>query len=90
MNYVVSYDQHRDRDYTPIWNQFSKWGAKRVLESVLFFTSSMTASEIRDQLMAVTRKEDSLVVLELTPSAKWGTYRAQDEGVQWLRTNIAA
>ncbi len=90
MKYVVSYDQHRDRDYTPIWNQLSQWGAKRVLESVWFLTSSMTASEIRDQLMAVTRKEDSLVVLELTPSTKWGTYRAQDEGVQWLRTNIAA
>ena len=34
MKYVVSYDQHRDRDYTSVWNQLSQWGAKRVLESV--------------------------------------------------------
>jgi len=90
MHYVISYDQHRDRDYTPVWNQLNSWGAKRVLESVWLLTSALTADQIRDQLMAITRKEDSLLVIELKQASNWGTYQAQAAGVQWLRQNIAA
>jgi hypothetical protein len=90
MKYIISYDQHRDRDYTPVWTQLNSWGAKRVLESVWLLASSLTAQQIRDQLQTVTRKEDSLLVVELKPGSNWGTYQAQTPGVQWLQQNIAA
>jgi hypothetical protein len=57
---------------------------------VWLLTSALTADQIRDQLMAITRKEDSLLVIELKPASNWGTYQAQAAGVQWLRQNIAA
>ena len=29
-SYLVSYDQHRDRDYTPIWTALRSNGAVRI------------------------------------------------------------
>ncbi len=90
MQYMVSYDQHHDRNYQPVWDQLRRWNAKRVLESVWFVESHLTAGQIRDQLQQTTRNEDSLVVVQLSPNANWATYRAQTEGVTWLQKNIAA
>ena len=88
--YVVSYDQHRDKDYTPVWTQLRNWGARRILESVWFVTSSLTAVQIRDTIRSVTRNEDSVAVIEIKQGSNWAAIAAQEEGVQWLRQNIMA
>jgi hypothetical protein len=88
MQYVISYDQHRDRDYTPIWTILGQWGAQRILESVWFVTINATVGQIREALRAKTRNEDSLMIIELQPGSQWATYNAQAGGVNWLTDHI--
>jgi hypothetical protein len=86
--YVVSYDQHRDRDYTPIWTLLHQWDAQRILESVWLVAINATVGAVRDALRAKTRNEDSLMVIELQPGNQWATYNAQINGVDWLTNHI--
>jgi hypothetical protein len=86
--YLVSYDQHRDRDYTSIWNQLKAWGAKRILESVWFVNVSGSAADVCNQLRRASKNEDSLAVVELTSGSNWATSGAQADGVNWLRQHI--
>lgn len=86
--YMISYDQHRDKDYTPIWNQLRQWGAKRILESVWFAELNGTAAAVRDTLKTASRNEDSLIVVELKSGSGWAASGAQEEGVTWLRQHI--
>jgi hypothetical protein len=87
--YIISYDQHRDKDYTPVWTALRGWGAKRILESVWFVENAATAAQIRDSLRTQTRDEDSLLVLQIQPGSFWGSFKAQEEGVAWLKTHIS-
>ena len=87
-NYVISYDQHRDKDYTPIWTTLRGWGAQRILESVWFLSHDASTGEIREALRVQTKQEDSLLVIELNQGANWSTFKAQPAGVTWLETNI--
>ncbi len=86
--YIISYDQHRDRDYTPIWTKLHQWGAVRVLESLWLANLQMTATQARDALRQTTRNEDSLVIIELMSGWGWATYQAQTTGVDWLSRNL--
>lgn len=88
MQYVISYDQHRDRDYTPILTTLRQWGAQRILELVWFVTINATVAQIWDALRAQTRNEDSLMVIELQPGSQWATFNAQAGGVNWLADHI--
>jgi hypothetical protein len=89
-SYLVSYDQHRDRDYTAIWSALHGVGAVRILESVWFLISNSNAEGVRDWLRGVTRNEDSLLVVQIQPRANWAAYNAQSAGVEWLRQRVAA
>jgi hypothetical protein len=75
MLYVISYDQHRDKDYTPIWTALGQWGAQRILESVWLMQSNATAGQLRDALRAQTRDE-------------WATFNTQMAGAHWLTTFV--
>jgi CRISPR/Cas system-associated endoribonuclease Cas2 len=86
--YVISYDQHRDRDYTAVWTQLRQWGAARILESVWLLDSSQTATSIRERLQTVTRQEDSLFVIQVSANAQWGTFNVQASGLDWLQKHI--
>jgi len=86
--FLVSYDQHRDRDYTRIWTLLRQWGAKRILESLWLVDLNSPSAEAREAIRAVTNDEDSILVIQLTPGAEWSSYAAQAEGVAWLEANI--
>jgi CRISPR/Cas system-associated endoribonuclease Cas2 len=86
--YIVSYDQHHDKDYTPVWALLRSWGAKRILESVWLVQHNGDAGRLIGALRQQTKDEDSLIILELKAGSDWVAFRAQDEGVKWLRAYI--
>ena len=86
--FMISYDQHRDKDYTPVWTQLRHWGAKRILESVWFANLNGTAISVRDALQRASRNEDSLVVVEIKAGSLWAAKGAQSEGVEWLKHSV--
>jgi hypothetical protein len=87
-NFTVTYDQHRDRDYTPIWNALKKLGAVRLLESFWGLTVNTTAAQLRDHLKQVTKMEDSIVVVEAPANSDWACTGVQNAGVTWLQQNV--
>jgi hypothetical protein len=86
--YVGSYDQHRDKDYTPIWNALRGWGAVRVLESLWLLESNAIPGALRDALQAITSQQDSLVVIQLQAGSEWSAYNAQIAGTNWLQLHL--
>ncbi len=86
--YVISYDQHRDKDYTPLWNKLAQLGAVRVLESVWLLDLQQTAVALRDILKGVTKNEDSLLVIQVFTNSAWATLQVQTAGSNWLESHI--
>jgi hypothetical protein len=87
--YIIGYDLHHDRDYTPIWNALKGWGATRLVEALWVVTSQYTAQQIRDTLYEVTGKRDTVAVVELKSGSWWATSPGvPDVSVAWLRSNI--
>jgi hypothetical protein len=88
--YIISYDQHRDKDYTPIWTLLRSWGAVRLLESVWLLASNYQPGQLREAIRLHTRNEESLVVIELQAGAAWSAYAAPPEGTRWLSSHLQA
>jgi hypothetical protein len=88
--FIISYDQHKDRDHSPIWTKLGQWKAQKVLESLWLAHLNGTAQQVLDALRATSKNEDSLAVIELKSKSDWACYAAQDGGVEWLRRNIKA
>jgi hypothetical protein len=86
--YVISYDQHRDKDYTPIWNYLDKLGAVRVLESLWILESNSSASDLRNALRTATNDEDSIFVIQVFTNSGWAAYNIRPEGSGWLTRYI--
>jgi CRISPR/Cas system-associated endoribonuclease Cas2 len=86
--FIISYDQHKDRDYTPVLKKLGEWRAVRVLESLWLAHLNATAEQVRDAFRATTKYDDSLVVIELKAKSDWAGYAVQDLGAEWLRRNI--
>ena len=86
--YLISYDQHKDRNYQPIWNLLKNAGAVRLLESFWVVTAPGNCAAIRDEIKRVTRNEDSIVVIEIPAGTDWATWSAQPAGVNWLSEQI--
>lgn len=88
--FIASYDLHNKRTYPPVWEKLENLGASRLLESLWVLTSTLNASQIRDELKTVIDSDDSVTVIELKHGSWWASLRAQDAGVEWLRQNIKA
>jgi hypothetical protein len=86
--YIISYDQHRDKDYTPIWDLLRSWSAVRLLESVWLVSSLQQPGALREAIREHTRDEESVAVIALENGADWSTYGCQPEGVRWLKNNL--
>jgi hypothetical protein len=87
-NYIIGYDLHHDRDYTPIWGALKGWGATRLVEALWVVAIDFTAGQIRQTLYDATGKRDSVAVVELKPGSNWSTIGVPDAGNNWLRANI--
>jgi CRISPR-associated endonuclease Cas2 len=88
MLYVVSYDQHRDRDYTPVRTALKQLGAVSVLESVWLLDSDLTAAALRETLQTLTRNEDSLLIIQVFTNSSWAAFKAHAGSLDWLKKHI--
>lgn len=82
---MISYDQHKDKDYTPVWTLLKQWGAVRILESVWLVDIGQKATWVRDTLRAKTHEEDSVMVIQIFPNSDWSTFGSLKAGVDWLK-----
>jgi hypothetical protein len=88
MLYVVSYDQHRDRDYTPVSTALKRLGAVSVLESVWLVDSNLTAAALRETLQTATRNEDSLLIIQVFTNSSWAAFKPHAGSLDWLKKHI--
>lgn len=86
--YLISYDQHRDRNYTRLRDALQRQGAIRLLESVWGLVSDATAAEIRNDIKDVTHDEDSIIVLELAEPGGWASRKIKKEAAEWLKEKM--
>ena len=88
--FIVGYDLHHDRDYKPIWDQLTGWGATRLVEALWVVRVNLDAGQIRQVLYDATGHRDSVAVVELKPGSNWSTIGVPDAGNNWLKANIAS
>lgn len=72
-HYLASYDLHRVRlrNRHAIVYKIQSWGATRVLESVWVFSSDLSVSQLREELLAASESGDAFVLFELQPESLW-------------------
>ena len=70
--YFLSYDLIKTKDYQKIYDELSKFKAKRVLESVWGFKYEAGKSgDLRDHFIKFIDKDDRLLVIQ---SNGWGSW----------------
>lgn len=85
--FVVSYDLNRNKDYPQLWDEMSRLGGHRPLESVYFLNvDSQNASELRDHLARFIDEDDQLIVVEF--DKKPAHQRARKGTNDWIRDNV--
>lgn len=86
--FLISYDLHNSRNYTPLWARLGEWRAVRALESLWLADLNGTASAVRDNLQSLVDGDDSIFVVELHANGSWATLRVPDTAVQWMKGHI--
>lgn len=85
----MTYDAHKERNYTRLYQLMKDWGAVRLLQSVWLAELRGPATEVRDFIRAALDGDDSVAVVELLPGTDWATYDfVGSPGVAWLQRNI--
>jgi hypothetical protein len=87
--YVISYDLHRVRVYTPLIAALRAAGAIEALESFWLANLAQTAIEARDAVRSWLDADDSVVVLELKEGSDWATYLPRPPTVGWLQRHVS-
>ncbi|MFW1746254.1 hypothetical protein ACG9XW_08540 [Acinetobacter guillouiae] len=84
--YVVSYDLHKDRDYSRIHKGImdlsSNWC--KPLASLYVLESTKTSLHVRDFLANYLDSDDSLLVIEVKPPLNWAARNLSSDVVKWL------
>ena len=84
--YAVSCDMTDMRhDYAPVIQKLNALGAQHGQATVWLIDSPKTAAEISVELLPLLAPQDSLLVLEISPSATWAATRLGDGAAQWLK-----
>jgi hypothetical protein len=86
--YMISYDLHRQKDYSRIYELMGQWNASRLLESLWLAELRGPAEEVHRFVMGCLDADDASAVIELEPSAEWAAIRVQSGGLNWLRQHI--
>lgn len=85
---LISYAlKKRGRNYDDLFEAITKLGKWwNCLDSVWMVNTSLTCSQIQEQLHRFVDEEDELVVLGL--NGNWATCGFPDECRDWLRDNL--
>ena len=88
--YLVSYDLHNQRHYQPVWTKLQQLGGQRLLESLWIVNSQLTATQLRDAVVAVADNDDSTAVVQVAVGSNWAVMRAKPEGIAMLRQYVTS
>lgn len=70
--FFLSYDLRKVRDYSSLYSGIKSYPTcMQVLESLWYVESSMSASQIRDDLQRYMDKDDGIIVIRYGDSAAW-------------------
>lgn len=82
--YIVTYDLNAPgQDYTPLIDEIKKYTHCKCLKSAFFIDTKEDAATIRDKLMKLIDKNDSLYVMEL--KKHWAANRTMT-CTDWLKS----
>jgi hypothetical protein len=88
MNYVITYDLHKRRVYTNLYNLMAAWKATRLAESVWLVWLNCDAKAARDFVAKTLDNDDTLIVVEVKSGSDWATLRATAAANAALSTYI--
>ncbi|MBA8822616.1 hypothetical protein BRY73_24590 [Ochrobactrum sp. P6BS-III] len=75
--FIVSYDLRQPgRNYQPLYDRLSGWGAIRLLESVWAVNANTNATDLRNDLLSRMDANDGILVA-ITQGAAWNNLIGQ-------------
>lgn len=86
--YLICYDFHTDKNYTPLWNNLRQMGSVRLQESVWLLESALGVAQLRNLISSMIDTQDSVAVLELKPGSTWATVNVNGLATQWLSGHV--
>lgn len=89
MKVLITYDLHKRRVYTDLYELMAKWEAVRLCESVwLAELNSDEADVVRDEVRRTVDVDDTIAVIELQEGSSWATVGVGLAGQRWLSDHI--
>ncbi|GAA3907651.1 hypothetical protein GCM10022276_27600 [Sphingomonas limnosediminicola] len=86
--FLISYDEHPQRDYTECYKLMAEWKAAKVLESLWLAELAGPAEAIRNIVSATFAGSASVAVIQLFPNGDWATAKGYNTGNKWLQTHM--
>jgi hypothetical protein len=82
--FLITYDAHKERHYTRLYQLLAGWKAVRLADSVWLANLVGPASVIRGIVAGTLDNDDTVAVLRLHQGADWATLRASAAASAWL------
>lgn len=87
--YVLTYDvREKNHDYTKLYEPLESWKAAHLQNSVWLVDRSSTAAQLRDAMKTHMHSDDTIGVVELSPTGDWAALKARQTGTDWLKSHI--
>lgn len=80
--FAVSYDLKKNKDYPTLWEEFTRLGGHKALESFYLLDLNTTAPLLRDHLRGFVDEDDMLMVVEFM--GKPAFIRARQGTNDWI------
>lgn len=87
-SYLITYDLHKLRDYTKLYQLMATWKAVRLCESVWLANLRGPASTVRDFVARTLDNDDTVAIVEIKAGADWATLRVKPAANAFLSHNI--
>ena len=86
--YLISYDLHRDRDYTRLYQLLASWDAVRLTESNWLACLAGPTPIIRDLVAGTLDNDYTVAVVQLPHGSDWATLRTNAAAVAMLSADV--
>jgi CRISPR/Cas system-associated endoribonuclease Cas2 len=87
--YIITYDvRSKSHNYQPLYDRLNEWGAAHLQNSVWLASLNGGPAEVREALMALLHRDDTVCVIQLTTGLGWSTQNARSTGTNWLMANV--
>ena len=89
--FVITYDVRArpGHSYEPLYEWLNNSEAAHLQNSVWLLDIALTAIQVREAMKPHMHNDDTWCVLEIFHNSMWGTWRARETGVDWLKARMA-